>query len=65
MKENKKETKFGKAAALGLAAGCCAILIAANAHFVYVASATQPGCVDHIKAGAVQDGKFSAAKSSC
>lgn len=51
----------------GLAAGALAILILANAHLIYVATATQPRCVAHVKAGDPHppDGSFSAAGSSC
>jgi hypothetical protein len=57
-----------------LVAAALAIVILANAHLVYVATTTQPLCVDHVKAGdarpsagdpAQSAGSFSAAGSSC
>lgn len=41
-----------------------ALLVAANAHLVYVAVASQPDCVPHLKA-AGEDGTFRAARSAC
>lgn len=49
--------------ALLIAAGGMAVLVAANAHLVWVALASQPSCVAHAKA-AGGDG-FRAARSSC
>ena len=44
-----------------------AVVLAANAHLVYIAITSQPPCVAHVKPG--ETGKpgepFSAAKSSC
>lgn len=40
------------------------ILVAANAHLVYVAFDSQPGCVPHAKE-AGQNGAFRAARSAC
>ena len=46
-----------------LAAITIAAVIAANAHLVYVALASQPDCVAHVRQG---DGRqFGAAQSSC
>jgi hypothetical protein len=44
-----------------------AILGAANWHLVYVATASQPDCVAHLRVGAGDGarGLYSAAKSSC
>jgi hypothetical protein len=42
-----------------------ALFIAANAHLVYVAFASQPDCLAHSRAGEDSAGSFSAAKSSC
>lgn len=43
---------------------CTIIFVAANAHLIMVAFASQPDCVEHTKAlGA--GGGYSAAKSSC
>ncbi|GLQ56606.1 hypothetical protein [Devosia nitrariae] len=41
-----------------------ALVAVANAHLVYVAVATQPACVDHIKDHGAP-GNFRAAKSAC
>ncbi|MDN2566305.1 hypothetical protein N1F89_08735 [Aquibium sp. A9E412] len=41
------------------------LLAGANAHLVYVAVSSQPGCVDHLKAPGSGDGAFRAAKSAC
>ncbi len=43
------------------------LLLIANAHLVYTAVMSQPDCVAHIRPGegASQEGKFSAARSSC
>ncbi len=42
-------------------------VLLANAHLVYVASTSQPECVEHVKgdAGVKAPGVFGAAKSSC
>jgi len=50
--------------AIGIAAAVMAVFLAANAHFIYVAFASQPDCVPHAKeAGSA--GAFRAANSSC
>lgn len=51
---------------LAVAAGVLLIAVA-NAHLVYVALASQPDCIDHVKRGVAvaSSGKFSAASSSC
>jgi hypothetical protein len=51
-------------AAIG--AGLSLVLIA-NLHLVYVAVVSQPDCVAHVRGGegAAEQGKFSAARSSC
>ena len=41
------------------------IVLGANAHLVYVATASQPECVAHVKLGAGTPSQFSAAKSAC
>jgi hypothetical protein len=43
------------------------LLLGANAHLVYVAVMSQPGCVAHAKLGqtTAASGTFSAAKSAC
>jgi hypothetical protein len=49
-----------------LAAAGLGILIAANAHLVYVAFQSQPDCVPHVKtAGQGEDAPFRAARSAC
>ena len=40
------------------------VLLAANAHLVYVAFSSQPDCVSHLK-GEGAPGTFRAAKSAC
>ena len=43
------------------------LLLIANSHLVYVAFVSQPECVAHVRQGegAPEQGKFSAARSSC
>ena len=51
-----------------LLAGAIALLVvAANAHLVFMAFVSQPDCVAHLRRGAVtgDSGTFSAASSSC
>lgn len=48
-----------------LAAAVVAILLAANAHLVYVAFSSQPACVSHLKAPDGTTYNFSAARSGC
>jgi hypothetical protein len=47
--------------------GALLLVLAANAHFLYVAIASQPACVDHVRTGegSADRGLFSAAQSSC
>ncbi|MBR1120939.1 hypothetical protein JQ628_05375 [Bradyrhizobium lablabi] len=40
-------------------------LVAANAHLVYVASTSQPACVEHLRDAGALPGQYRAAKSSC
>jgi hypothetical protein len=44
-----------------------AVILAANARLVYVATTSQPACVAHIRQGegSAERGRFSAAQSSC
>ena len=44
-----------------------AVVLAANAHLVYVAVSSQPACVTHVRQGegSADRGHFSAAESSC
>jgi len=50
-----------------LAIAALGAIVLANAHLVYVASTSQPKCVEHIRADgtAKAPGVFGAAKSSC
>lgn len=54
-------------AVVGLvAAGLVVLVLAANAHLVYVAVTTQPDCVAHLRqADAGHSGSYRAAKSAC
>jgi len=53
--------------AVGLVvAGLVVLVLAANAHLVYVAVTSQPDCVAHLKqTDTGQSGSFRAAKSAC
>lgn len=51
--------------ALAGAAIGVAVLIAANAHLVYVSFASQPACVPHLKAPQEGAAMYRAAKPSC
>lgn len=55
----------GRYLIVGLIIGCIALLLAANAHFLYVAVTSQPDCVPHISSGSGPTGTFGAAKSAC
>jgi hypothetical protein len=48
-----------------LVAGGVAALLGANVHLLYVASASQPACVSHLRDAGEAPGQFRAAKSSC
>jgi hypothetical protein len=48
-----------------LAGVAIAAVVAANAHLVFVAVASQPDCVAHIRQGEGAASRFSAAQSSC
>jgi uncharacterized membrane protein len=48
-----------------LAAAVLLVVMAANAHLVYVAVASQPDCVAHLKEAGTQAGAFRAAKPAC
>ena len=43
------------------------VVLAANAHLIYVAISSQPACVTHVRQGegSTDRGRFSAAESSC
>ena len=42
-----------------------AIFVAANAHLVYIAVASDPGCVNHVKTVGSGEAQYRAAKSAC
>ena len=48
-------------------AAALALVLAANAHLVYVATTSQPACVSHVRhgEGGAERGQFNAAQSSC
>ena len=48
-----------------LVGGGVTALLAANAHLIYVATASQPACVSHLRDAGEAPGQFRAAKSSC
>jgi len=48
-----------------LAAAVLLVVVAANAHLVYVAVASQPDCVAHLKEAGTQVGAYRAAKPAC
>jgi len=48
-----------------LVAGGVIALFGANAHLIYVATASQPACVSHLRDAGEAPGQFRAAKSSC
>jgi len=58
---------LSRKAAIGLVvAGLVVLVLAANAHLVYVAVTSQPDCVAHLKQGdARHSDSFRAAKSAC
>jgi hypothetical protein len=49
----------------GLVLAGVLLFAGANAHLVYVAFASQPECVAHLKEAGSQAGQFRAAKSAC
>ena len=51
--------------AWSLAAAVLLVVAAANAHLVYVAVESQPGCVAHLKEAGSEAGAFRAAKPAC
>jgi hypothetical protein len=51
--------------AWSLAAAVLLVVAAANAHLVYVAVASQPDCVAHLKEAGSEKGAFRAAKPAC
>ena len=57
----------GKALAITLVAAGVATIMAANAHFLYVAIMSQPECISHSKEprSAIPGGLYQAAKPAC
>lgn len=62
--EALKRTKW-PVLAWSLAAAVLLVVAAANAHLVYVAVASQPDCVAHLKEAGSKAGAFRAAKPAC
>jgi hypothetical protein len=62
-----KERKRGSLRLWLWVAAVLALVLAANAHLIYVATASQPPCVAHVRQGegSPAHGQFSAAQSSC
>ena len=48
-----------------LVSGGVLVFAGANAHLIYIAYASQPECIDHVKETGTGDGKFMAAMSAC
>ena len=67
MNELVIEPRKGKAAVwLWVLVACGVVaLVAANVHLLYVASASQPACVNHLRGVSDAPGLYRAAKSSC
>jgi hypothetical protein len=59
-----RETKVRWMVGLAVSAGVL-LFAGANAHLVYVAIASHPDCVPHLKDQGTGPGEFRAAKSSC
>lgn len=56
----------GRRLAIGLAVGGLVVVLAANAHLIYLAFKTQPECVAHVReAGSGPPGAYAPARSSC
>ena len=57
---------FGRKVAVWLTVGAgLALIVAANWHLVYVATASQPDCVPHLRQSDGSADRFRAAVSSC
>ena len=61
----KAEGRRGWFRPLWFLAVAAMVVIAANAHLVYVAVSTQPECVAHLKDKGEAPGQYRAAKSAC
>lgn len=55
----------GRLVGIGVAVGLLALVAVGNAHLLYVALASQPPCVPHLKAPGEAGAGLRAAKSSC
>ena len=55
----------GRWTIVGIGLAIVALMAVANTHLVYVALATQPECVPHLKAPDGSGAAFRAAKSAC
>jgi hypothetical protein len=55
----------GRLTLAGIGLAIVAVMAVANVHLVYVALATQPECVPHLKAPDESGVAFRAAKSAC
>ena len=58
-------SRRGRLIAWAIAFGIVAVVAGANAHLVYVATASQPECVPHLKSPDGSGTAFRAAKSAC
>jgi hypothetical protein len=56
-----------KSTILVMAGAAAMLVVAANAHLIYVAVTSQPDCVAHVRPGrgGTEPGRFGAAGSSC
>ena len=64
---DSRPRRSGRITALVAVAGALAVFILANAHLIYVAVQSHPGCVPHQNATAAQAPRvaYSAAQSAC
>jgi hypothetical protein len=58
-------TRLQRFRVLWLLAAAVALFAGANAHLVYVAVSSEPGCVTHLKDKSGSPGEYRAAKSAC
>ncbi len=61
----KAATKRNRSALAWWILAAAAVFLGANAHLLYVAIDSDPGCVAHLKDTASVPGHYRAAKSSC
>lgn len=57
--------RVGRTSVIGLAAGLIGLVLVANAHFLYVARSSDPGCVEHRVAPGGDGSMLRAARSDC